>query len=76
MVTTVMISGMVSEHCKRAVYTSLAALPGISTAEITMGRAVVEHDGSVTADSLKEAISVTGYEVVDVVEDRRRLPIV
>ena len=73
MVTTVMIAGMRSVHCTRAVFTALGAIDGIASAGVSIGRAVIEHDGRATAAQLREAIHVAGYSVTDVREERRRL---
>ncbi len=76
MVSTVTISGMSCAHCTRAVFTSLSGVEGILRADVSIGRAVIEHDGSVSAEAVREAISIAGYEVVDVRDDRRALPVV
>ncbi len=76
MVTTATISGMSCAHCVRAVFTSLSGVGGIVRADVSIGRAVIEHDGSVSADAIKQAISIAGYEVVDFHEDRRILRVV
>ena len=47
MTTTVSISGMTCAHCVRAVFTSLAGVAGIKRADVSIGRAVIEHDGIV-----------------------------
>lgn len=73
--TTALISGMTCAHCIRAVFTSLAGVPGIERADVTIGRAVIEHDGSVTAEAIREAVAVAGYEVTGSNDDRRTLPI-
>jgi len=73
--TTVLVAGMRSEHCKRAVFTALTPVPGILVAEVTLGMVYVEHSGEATPAALREAIELTGYVVVNVVEDRRTLPI-
>ena len=74
MITTLRIAGMLSVHAKRAVFTALSGVEGIARAEVELGRAVIEHDGRATADRLREAVAHAGCEVVEVVEDRRRLP--
>ena len=74
MITRVRIEGMSCQHCVRAVFTSLAAVEGIARADVSIGAAEVEHDGRVTVEQLKEAISVAGYAVVDGQTHRRRLP--
>ena len=73
--TTALISGMTCAHCVRAVFTSLAGVPGIGRADVSIGKAVIEHDGSVTAEAIREAIAVAGYEVTGTNDDRRTLPI-
>jgi copper chaperone CopZ len=73
MITTLTITGMRSVHCSRAVFTALAAVDGIVSAEIRMGHATVEHDGRATPAALTEAIRTAGYDVAAVREDRRRL---
>jgi copper chaperone CopZ len=76
MVTTVQINGMSCAHCVRAVFTALGGVAGISRADVSIGQAVIEHDGSVTQDAIREAISIAGYEVADFRDDRRSLPVV
>lgn len=73
--TTVTIEGMRSEHCKRAVFTALTPLDGVSWAEVELGSVTVEHDGAVTVDALRDAIAVSGYVVTGGSEDRRVLPL-
>ncbi len=75
MQTTVSISGMNSAHSVRAVFTSLAAVEGISRADVTLGRAVIEHESAISADEIREAIGLAGYEVTSVSENRRILPL-
>jgi copper chaperone CopZ len=73
--TVVTIAGMRGEHCKRAIFTALTPVSGIRSAEVSLGRITVEHDGTVTEAELREAIAVTGYVISDVTEERRALPI-
>ena len=75
MQTTVSIQGMTCGHCVRAVFTSLAGVKGIDRADVSIGRAVIDHDGTVTADQLRDAIAVAGYDVTDFSTDRRSLPL-
>lgn len=75
MITTVTVEGMTCQHCVRAVFTALAAVPGISRADVSIGTAAVEHDGSVTVEQLRDAIAVAGYAVKDGATNRRVLPI-
>jgi copper chaperone CopZ len=74
-ITSVVVAGMKTEHCKRAVFTSLAALDGITRADVQLGMVHVEHNGSVTIDQLRGAIAVAGYEVTHGTEQRRILPL-
>ena len=76
MVTIATISGMSCAHCVRAVFTSLTGVEGIVRADVSIGRAVIEHDGSVTGEAIRQAISIAGYEVTDFRDDRRVLPVV
>jgi len=76
MTTTAIISGMTCSHCVRAVFTSLAGVPGVSRADVSVGRAVVEHDGTTSPEAIAEAISIAGYQVVSTSDDRRALPVV
>lgn len=76
MVTTATITGMSCVHCVRAVFTALGAVPGVSRANVTIGRAVIEHDGSASEDAIRQAISIAGYEVAEFRDDRRTLPVV
>lgn len=75
MVTTLHIGGMRSVHCVRAIFTALGGVGGIASAEVTMGRAVLEHDGTARNAELAAAIEALGYSVRQVSEERRRLVI-
>jgi copper chaperone CopZ len=76
MTTTVSIAGMTCAHCVRAVFTALAGVPGIERADVSIGQAVIEHDGSVTPEAIREAVAVAGYEVTGPVSNKRNLPLV
>jgi copper chaperone CopZ len=73
--TTASISGMTCAHCVRAVFTSLAGVEGISRADVSLGRAVIDHDGTVTPEEIRAAIKIAGYDVADLKSDTRTLPI-
>jgi copper chaperone len=73
--TRLRIEGMSCQHCVRAVFTALTPVEGILSADVAIGSAVVEHDGRATAEMLRAAIAVAGYEAVVAVEERRRLPV-
>lgn len=74
MVTTLRISGMTCAHCARAVFTALSGVPGIARADVKVGTAVIEHDGSVTVEALRQAVEAAGYTVAGADENRRALP--
>jgi copper chaperone len=75
MQTTATISGMTCAHCVRAVFTALAGVEGIKHADVSIGRAVIEHDGSVTPEAIRNAVAIAGYTVDDFRDDRRSLPL-
>jgi copper chaperone CopZ len=75
MKTTVSIAGMSCAHCVRAVFTALAGVEGIERADVSIGRAVIEHDGTVTPEQIRDAVAVAGYEVTGFTDDRRSLPL-
>jgi copper chaperone CopZ len=75
MQTTVSIRGMSSAHAVRAVFTALAGVAGIDRADVSLGKAVIEHDGSVTVDAIRDAIAIAGFEAGEASENRRVLPI-
>jgi copper chaperone CopZ len=76
MTTTATIAGMTCAHCVRAVFTALGGVAGVSRADVSIGRAVIDHDGTASRESIAEAISIAGYEVVSFRDDRRALPVV
>ena len=75
MITQVAIDGMTCQHCVRAVFTALAAVEGITRADVSIGRASIEHDGTVTVERVREAVAVAGYVVRGGETNRRSLPI-
>jgi len=75
MTTTVSINGMSCVHCVRAVFTALGGVSGIKRADVSIGRAVIEHDGAVTQEQIRDAVAVAGYEVTGFIDDRRSLPL-
>lgn len=75
MIIRLRISGMSCQRCVQAVFTSLTPVPGIVSAEVSIGAAVIEHDGQATVEALREAIGASGYAVTLAEEERRRLPI-
>ena len=55
--------------------TALNTVDGILRADVTIGRATIEHDGRATACALGAAVELAGYRVSEIEEERRRLPI-
>jgi len=76
MITRLRIGGMSCQRCVQAVFTSLTPVPGIVSADVSIGAATIEHDGRATVDALRHAIDASGYSVTLAEEERRRLPIV
>ena len=75
MQTTVSIQGMSSAHAVRAVFTALAGVNGIDRADVSLGKAVIDHDGTVTVAAIRDAVAIAGYEIGEVAENRRILPL-
>ena len=75
MQTTASISGMTCAHCVRAVFTALAGVAGIDRADVSIGKAVIEHNGAVAPEDIRAAVAVAGYNVTDIKIDRRTLPL-
>jgi len=55
--------------------TALNTVAGILRADVSIGRATIEHDGRATADALRAAVELAGYQVAAIEEERRRLPL-
>lgn len=72
--TIVTITGMSCVHCRRAVFTALAGVPGVTRAEVEIGRAEIEHDEPVDVELIRVAVAAAGYAVTESVRDRRTLP--
>lgn len=70
----VQIGGLLSVHAVRAVWTALAAVPGVRHAEVSMRGAVLETDGPVDRRQLEEALAVAGVEVEAVTVEKGHLP--
>jgi copper chaperone len=76
MITRARVDGMTCQHCVRAVFTALAAVEGITRADVNIGAIEVEHDGRVTVAQLRDAVAVAGYSVLDGETNRRALPLI
>ena len=64
-----------SVHSVRAVYTALQGVEGIVRADVSRTGATIDHDGRATAARLREAIETAGYDVVEIIEETRSLPV-
>jgi copper chaperone CopZ len=64
-----------SINSARAVYTALQGVEGIVRADVSLGRATIEHDGRATAAKLRDAVAIAGYAVLEILEERRTLPV-
>lgn len=63
--TTVKIKGMSCNHCVNSVREALAKLPDIKDITIDLDAGEARFDGDVAPESVKQAISAIGFEVVD-----------
>ncbi len=65
MTSVVKIKGMSCNHCVMAVTKALNGLQGVSDVNVDLenGQATVEHDPSVSLNSVHEQIKKAGYEV-------------
>jgi copper chaperone CopZ len=61
--STLIIDGMRTVHCTRAVFQALALVPGVTRAEVSMGRADVEHGVAIPDAAFASALAVVGYRV-------------
>ena len=59
----VLIDGMTAVHARHAVFTALAAVPGLRTAEVERGRAVLEGDGPLDDAAVRAAVAAAGFDV-------------
>ena len=67
---------MTSVHAARAIYTALAGVEGVDLADVGRGIATVEHDERTTEAALREAVALAGFEVAEIRQERRVLPVV
>ncbi len=75
MITRIRVGGMTCQHCVRAVFTSLAGVPGISRADVSIGMVEIEHAAPIDLDEVKRAVELAGYQPGAVETNRRRLPL-
>lgn len=74
----VTIEGMTAVHARHAVFTALAGVPGLTGAEVELGRAVVEAatpaDEAGLRTALAEVIAAAGFRVTGTRVLPRALP--
>ena len=63
--STVKIKGMSCNHCVNSVREALAKLPDIKDITIDLEAGEARYEGEVTKDSIKQAITAIGFEVVE-----------
>lgn len=63
--STIKVIGMTCGHCTQAAEEALTAVPGVESAQADLeaGTAIVQHDGSVSEDTLKGAVEAIGFDV-------------
>lgn len=64
-----------SIHAVRAIYTALQGVEGIVRADVSRHGATIEHDGRATAARLRDAVANAGYELTEIIEERRSLAV-
>lgn len=65
MAKTVVIEGMMCQHCVKHVSDALNSLPGV-TAEVDLDSKSAVVNGDVTDEALTKAVVDAGYEVVEI----------
>jgi copper chaperone CopZ len=66
---------MKTVHCVRAVFQALAGVPGVTRADVSIGRADIDMDEPVSQDTLSSALEVVGYRVLSATPASRSLPL-
>lgn len=74
---------MLAVHARQAVFTALAAVDGITRADVALGRAELEVDGrasestahEATVAAIRDAIEAAGFRVSEVRILPRTLPV-
>lgn len=70
------VEGLIGTHAVRAVWTALAAVPGIVSADVSMAGIVLEVEGVLDQSLLAHALDAAGVRLIRVsVEQTRGLPI-
>ncbi|MGK0554200.1 copper chaperone CopZ [Macrococcus capreoli] len=66
METILKVEGMTCGHCKKSVEGAVSELEGVKSAVVDLEAAnvTIEHEESVSVDTMKAAIEDQGYDVV------------
>ena len=71
------VDGLLGTHAVRAVWTALAAVPGIVSADVSMAGVILEVEGVLDEPLLATALDAAGVRLIGVtVEQTRALPII
>ena len=67
---TLKIEGMMCGHCEMHTKKALEALDGVAKAEVSHenGTAVVTLEKEVSDDTLKQAVTDQGYQVINIID--------
>ena len=57
------LEGMLAVHAKRAVFTALAGVPGVTSAEVELGRATIDCQPQVSEAVLRAALDTVGVRL-------------
>ena len=70
MTKTLKIDGMMCGHCEMHTKKALEALDGVAKAEVSHenGTAVVTLEKEVSDDTLKQAVTDQGYQVINIID--------
>jgi copper chaperone CopZ len=62
------VKGMTCGHCAQSVTSELVSIEGVTKANVdhASGKALVEVEGEISDDELREAVSEAGYEAVSI----------
>lgn len=63
--TTIKIKGMSCQHCVGATRKALEAISGISNVQVDLAKGEATFDGQVDIQTVKEAITRIGFEVIE-----------
>jgi copper chaperone CopZ len=62
--TTLKVKGMSCQHCVNSTRKALESIPGISNIQIDLAKGEVTFDGLADIQTVKEAITGIGFEVI------------